>query len=344
VLFRSADFLRVTTPEHIREVALRGRPERDMPAWRDALGRPEMEAIFGYIEEQRPRARGVVASGSPQTGQRVFRAKCAVCHGSEGEGGAIAPRLRSAAFLRIADDRFLLANIDRGRPDTAMPAWADLGPADRAGLLALFAKWRNEAGGARALPVVQSGDASRGASLYAAQCARCHGDQGQGGSALTLHNATLLEAASNAYLAQSLERCRESARGPAPLAPEAVSDVVAFLRSWRDAPRPVPAPAYRPLAGDAAHGRSLFSERCEGCHGEGAVNGMAPAIGSPSFLAGVSDGYLAATITLGRGNTPMPVRGVNEAGVRPLAAPEIVDVVAYLRSLAGPQQVRVAQH
>jgi mono/diheme cytochrome c family protein len=346
------DFLRIAQPDTLREVAQKGRPDRDMPTWRDALARPSLEAILGFIEEHRAQPKDVerilALQGSTDRGRQVFARNCAVCHGTAGEG-IIGPRLRSGAFLGIASDRFLLETLNHGRPHTPMPAWADLSGEDQAGLLALFRAWRQENGGSRATAKVEPGQPFQGEPVYAANCARCHGERGQGGPAAAIHNPVLLASASPEYLAGSLPRCRQWAQEAPkarPLAPpelpaQKLGDLVAFLQSWRSDPRPVPPSKYRPLAGDPGKGASLFKGQCAGCHGERGVKGLAPAIGSPRFLETVSDGYLAATIALGRANTVMTARGTNAPGnPRPLDPQEILDVVAYLRSLARKEESR----
>lgn len=352
------DFLKIAPASYIRQVAREGRPERDMPAWAGALREAELESILSYVETVRPRPLsfdGVPASGSRVRGKTVFEEKCAVCHGENGEG-TIGPRLNTSTFLAIAGDRFLFETIMRGRPYTAMPAWAgDLTVRELSDLLALFRSWRGTAAGPRvnlpdALPPPGNGE---GASLYQRHCARCHGDQGQGGPAVALHNPVLLETASTDFLAASLDRCRESAaqeqtsggrlQGPDRLSAWELGEVVSLLQSWRYMPLPVPPALYRPLrSGNSQRGAGHFRSKCAPCHGDSGVGGVAPAIGSRRFLESVSDGFLAATIALGRGNTIMLPRGLNAPGnAVPLTAGEILDVVAYLRSLQGTETAGV---
>jgi len=56
------------------------------------------------------------------------------------------------------------------------------------------------------------------------------------------------------------------------------------------------------------------------------------ALSNPKFLKYASDGYLMATITLGRTGTQMRAMGEGMQGYVSLSADNITDVVAYIRS------------
>ncbi len=344
------DFLRIAQPEQIREAVLNGRADREMPGWRQSLDRPSREALLNFIESKRPKPRPysriAAIKGDAKQGASVYEKNCTICHGDNGQGG-IGPKLNSATFLRIADDRFLYESTVNGRPQTAMPAWADLPDEDLAGLLAYFGKWRKASGVDRVVKpaALALGDELQGAKVYAAHCASCHGDKGEGNWATALHNPVLLRSSSPGFLAQSLDRCREWAAdpktpkghpsGPPKIPSKNLSDLVGFLKSWSKDPLPVIPADYRPLrGGDPVNGSEIFSNDCVACHGDGGVNGLTPAIGNPNFLETVSDGYLAASIAIGRKNTIMLARGMNSAKRRvPMTPQEILDTVAYLRSL-----------
>ncbi len=52
-----------------------------------------------------------------------FATTCASCHGSTGQGTAVAPALNQEA-IRTADTAWLIETISNGRSGTAMPAWS----------------------------------------------------------------------------------------------------------------------------------------------------------------------------------------------------------------------------
>ncbi len=348
----NVDFLRVAGSDYIREVVASGRPVRDMPKWRDGLGQAVVDRILLFIDSHRtpaiPTASILKNVGDIALGATTFAEHCSVCHGARGEG-LIGPRLNDPAFLALADDSFIYRTIVTGRPDSPMPSWSDLSEERLSGLLALFREWRKSSGAAvPAGRVPSKGDAVSafvGQPAYQAQCASCHGGQGEGGPAVALHNQTFLSLADAGYIAGSLTRCRAWSKGGAggrPVGPEKMSPdmeqaVADFVMSWRDAPRPVARSRYRPLhGGDPIAGGERFARDCAGCHGSKGVKGVAPAIGSDNFLTTVSDGYLAATIAVGRGGTIMEARGINAPGhVEPMNGKDILDVVSYLRSLGG---------
>jgi cytochrome c oxidase cbb3-type subunit 3 len=86
--------------------------------------------------------------------------------------------------------------------------------------------------------------------------------------------------------------------------------------------------------GEAARGAVTFAKYCQKCHGPRGEGPEAPALANPAFLASATDGYLTATILRGRGSTKMPHFGVAEPEHPKLTPDEVVDVVAFVRSLA----------
>jgi len=87
------------------------------------------------------------------------------------------------------------------------------------------------------------------------------------------------------------------------------------------------------LSPELAHGREIYSRMCAVCHGEageGYKADQAPALANPDFLGSVSDEFLVSAITHGRAGSTMSAWGVEHSG--PLVAPEVLAVVAFLRS------------
>jgi cytochrome c oxidase cbb3-type subunit 3/ubiquinol-cytochrome c reductase cytochrome c subunit len=83
------------------------------------------------------------------------------------------------------------------------------------------------------------GDATKGALTWAATCAKCHGAKGAGGKHNALANPELLKAASDAFLATTIERGRAGTPMPAfgdKLTKQNVDDILALLRSWQKTP------------------------------------------------------------------------------------------------------------
>jgi mono/diheme cytochrome c family protein len=120
----------------------------------------------------------------------------------------------------------------------------------------------------------------------------------------------------------------QQARAGKKLVPADVSDVIAFMRS---APRPDFLPP-GPSAGYPEHGGELFRELCSQCHGGSGEGLKAPALNNQEFLGAATNGYLLATLTLGRRGTPMPSWGTGSAQHRQLTPGERKDLVAFVRS------------
>ncbi|HEY8091157.1 MAG TPA: c-type cytochrome [Polyangiaceae bacterium] len=80
-------------------------------------------------------------------------------------------------------------------------------------------------------------------------------------------------------------------------------------------------------------GAALYKRMCVVCHGksgEGYAADRAPALANQVFLASVTDDYLRAAISDGRGGTTMSAWSVVRGG--PLARAQVDDVVAFLRT------------
>jgi len=179
-----------------------------------------------------------------EQGRQSYAKYCATCHGPAASGYAAdnAPSLRSTTFLESASDAFIRAGISRGRPGTAMAAFANIlgGPLTPLQVDAIIAFLRVGGPALRALPegpVV--GDAKRGKLVYDANCARCHGTPTQRSSAVHLFNPVLLATASDAFLHWAVERGRPPTSmvpWKGALTPAQIDDVVAFLRSMAVAP------------------------------------------------------------------------------------------------------------
>jgi len=180
-------------------------------------------------------------------------------------------------------------------------------------------------------------------TLYAENCAGCHGADGRGGAAIALANPVYLaiadEAAIRKVIANGVPRTAmpafaESAGG---LLTDAQIDVLTKdIRSrWSkqgflDA---AAAPSYAlKSAGDAQRGEVAYKTYCESCHGPGGGGGRkASAITDDSFLALVSDQGLRTIVIAGRPELGAPDWRGNVPG-KPMSDQEVTDVVAWLAS------------
>ncbi len=107
-----------------------GRPGTPMAAYLDEMGGPlSMREIFTLSvwlkqiagHEQIELSLDPIA-GDLENGQRLFRQKCAQCHGKKGEG-VEGPALANPAFLAFATDAYIHYAITNGREDTQMKGY-----------------------------------------------------------------------------------------------------------------------------------------------------------------------------------------------------------------------------
>jgi len=180
-------------------------------------------------------------------------------------------------------------------------------------------------------------------TLYAQNCAGCHGAEGRGGASIALANpvylaivdeTTIRNIVANGVRGTSMPAFVQSAGG---MLTERQIEVITsgiFSRWGRkgtlDGVNP---PSYTAkAAGNVDHGQLVFGTYCASCHGsEGAGTPKGSAITNDSFLALVSDQELRTIVITGRPELSAPDWRGNIPG-RPMSDQEITDVVAWLVS------------
>lgn len=180
-------------------------------------------------------------------------------------------------------------------------------------------------------------------TLYAENCAGCHGAEGRGGAAIALANSVYLAIADEAAMRKaiaggvrgtSMPAFAQSAGGM--LTDKQIDVITTQIRSrWG---RPgildgVETPSYTAKsAGDAGRGELAYETYCESCHGaEGRGGQKGSAITDGAFLALVSDQGLRTVVVTGRPELNAPDWRGNVPG-KPMAEQEVTDVVAWLAS------------
>jgi cytochrome c oxidase cbb3-type subunit III len=189
------------------------------------------------------------------------------------------------------------------------------------------------------------------ATLYAQNCAACHGTEGRGGASIPLANPVYLaiidenavhNIAANGVRGTSMPAFAQSAGGL--LTDEQINVITSgiFSRWGRkgilDGTNP---PSYAAkTTGDAARGEIAFGTYCASCHGsEGHGGSKGSAISNDSFLALVSDQGLRTIVITGRPDLGAPDWRGNVPG-KPMSDQEITDVVSWLvsRRVQSPGQ------
>ena len=184
-------------------------------------------------------------------------------------------------------------------------------------------------------------------TLYAENCAGCHGADGRGGAAIALANPVYLAIADDAVIRKVIAKGVRGTAMPA-LAVSAggmltdgqIDVITKGIRSrWsrQGVLDPATAPSYAPKsAGDAQRGEVAYKTYCESCHGPGGRGGpKGSAITDDSFLALVSDQGLRTIVITGRPELGAPDWRGSVLG-KPMSDHEVTDVVAWLASQRAP--------
>jgi mono/diheme cytochrome c family protein len=180
-------------------------------------------------------------------------------------------------------------------------------------------------------------------TLYAENCAACHGAEGRGGASIALANPVYLaiidenamhNVVANGVRGTSMPAFAQSAGGLLTDGQIKVITSGIFSRWGRkgvlDGTNP---PSYAAkTTGDVSHGQIAFGTYCASCHGpEGHGGSKASAINNDSFLALVSDQGLRTIVITGRPDLLAPDWRGNLPG-KPMSDQEVTDVVAWLAS------------
>jgi cytochrome c oxidase cbb3-type subunit III len=180
-------------------------------------------------------------------------------------------------------------------------------------------------------------------TLFAENCAGCHGTDGRGGPAIALADPVYLAVAdesamrkiiANGVHGTSMPAFAQSAGG---LLTDKQIDVIAsqIRSSWS---RPgildgVNPPSYAAkFSGDPQRGEASYRTYCSSCHGlQGQGGSKGSAITNDSFLALISDQGLRTITIVGRPELGAPDWRGNVPG-KPMSDQEVSDIVAWLAS------------
>ncbi len=193
-------------------------------------------------------------------------------------------------------------------------------------------------------------------TLYAQNCAACHGVNGQNGAAISLNNpvylaiagtATIQRVAANGVPNTAMPPFAKSAGGM--LTDQQIGALAnGMAAAWgrQDALGGQPALPYAAAsAGNAALGQQAFTAYCARCHGADGSGGRAPGniatgpLVDPSYLALISDQGLRSLILAGTTE-----EGAHDwrsySPARPLTDADTANVVAWLAGhrVAAPGQ------
>ena len=180
-------------------------------------------------------------------------------------------------------------------------------------------------------------------TLYAENCAGCHGSEGRGGAAIALadpvylaiaDDASIRKVVANGVKGTSMPAFAQSAGGM--LTNKQIDLITTEMRSRWSRPgilNGANPPSYAAKSwGNAQHGEVVYGTYCASCHGaQGQGSPKGSAITNDSFLALVSDQGLRTIVITGRPELGAPDWRGNVPG-KPMSDQEITDVVAWTAS------------
>lgn len=306
----------------------------------------ELDEISNHLKKESRSTRDRDFSGmrgDDTRGAILFDKYCRTCHGPDGKGG-VAVALNQEGLLNRADDRFILTTILNGRGNTGMPGWSILEDEQLLDLLAFISSWRTgrPAGGTITLP---EADLEQGALRYHFLCSRCHGEFGEGETGPAIINQDFLDAADDRLLYETIALGRTHTAmfgwstdlyNQEKLGQQDISNIIGHMRASAQKELSYVYQGSNP--GQSSEGALLFEKHCAECHGLSGEGVKAPALNNQELLSAASNGYLLATITIGRSGTAMPSWGYGDETHPVLTGEERMDLVAHLRSF---QRIRI---
>lgn len=348
----SPTFLAVASDAFLRDTIVHGRPNTAMPGWRKFTAR-ELSDLLAFIRSWQP-ARSdratvsLLAGGDPtpsvsaEIGKTLYQANCVMCHAEDGAGD-LGPSLNTQAFLTVVSDEYLAETMIEGRPGTGMPSWRHLSNEDVASIVQFIRTWQEAPSKDAAwhAQTVPRGDWDAGRHLFAGVCAGCHGPEGEGATGPQLNNPVFLRTASDVMLREWITHGKEGTemlgfrkggQGIVELSDRQIEDIVAHLRFLERAEGGAINRVAKSPHGRPERGAFVYAANCVGCHGDRGEGASGPALSNSNFLKYASDGFLMATMALGRQGTEMRPVKRGPQSILELTSDEVNDLVALLRS------------
>src|SRR5580765_2000387 len=100
--------------------------------------------IFPLLLGATVSAQDAPSTGSGQAGRQVFTARCAGCHGTDGNGGELGPNIATRVPTRT--DQELSTVVRQGFVASGMPAFANLSDSETAALIQFLRTLKPRAG------------------------------------------------------------------------------------------------------------------------------------------------------------------------------------------------------
>ena len=190
----------------------------------------------------------------------------------------------------------------------------------------------------------QEGDPTRGGELFVANCAVCHGVDGQGRIGASLANFPGIDPGPAVLntIARGIEGSVMPAWGQAfggPLSDQDIADVAAYVLSAFQGTEPItPLTAYTPpeieplpnIAGDPSLGAVVYQENCVMCHGTQGQGRIGLAL-AKTWSGNQPEVYIYGVVSEGIAGTRMPAWASARGG--PLDDSAVQNVTAFVLTL-----------
>jgi len=279
-----------------------------MPPWQNTLSSNQIETLANYV----------VNPSSVPDGQALFKQYCSNCHGDR------VPPATSVDQARQI--------INSGGAHQTMPVWGNVLTQAQIDALVNFV-----------INSSQGTSIQRGQTLFAQNCAPCHGELGEGGPnpanpnqlIAAIGTAEFLNTRDDTTLFQVISQGQPD-QGMSPfgtanggnLDDDQISSIVAYLRSWQANP-PVTTPPQLTIPTLNLSAADIYVMVCAQCHGpDGEGSTTAPEIND---LSDDTDQDIYNAISKGTPNTTML------AFDSILSDGQIQELVAIIRQFPPPQ-------
>jgi len=291
----------------LRQTIIKGGQHLTMPAWQNTLSSTDIYALANYV----------VNPSSVPDGPALFKQYCSRCHGE-----VIPPATNVDEARQV---------ITTGGAHQTMPIWGNVLTQAQIDALVKFI-------------VTSSGGTSieRGQTLFAQNCATCHGDFGEGGPnpanpsqiISPISTSDFLNTRDDTTLYQIIAQGQPN-QGMSPfgianggnLDDDQINSIVAYLRSWQANP-PVTTPPQFNIPTLSLSAADVYSSICAQCHGANGEGSVGPPLND---LSDDTDQEISDVINHGISNTTMLSFGSL------LSDSQIKDLIAIIRQFSPTQ-------
>ena len=292
----------------LRETIVKGGQHVTMPPWQNTLTQDQIDTLANYV----------VNPSLVPDGQELFNQYCSTCHG---ERVPTAPDVDQARQI-----------IATGGAHQTMPVWGNVLTQEQIDALVNFITSSS-----------QGTSIQIGQTLFAQNCASCHGDFGEGGPnpanpnqiIAPIGTADFINTHDDSTLFQIISQGQPE-QGMSPFGSvnggnfddDQINSIVAYLRSWQANP-PITTPPQFTIPTLSLSAEEIYSQICAQCHGP---NGEGTTIGPAlNDLSDDADQDIFDVINQGIPKSTMLAFGSI------LSENQVQDLVALIRLFPPPQ-------